>query len=114
MRKMVKWRKMLEILNPKSEILNKFEIKNSNISKSFFLSFGYLNLFRIWCLGFRIFSCLILIGCGGSVCGDSGEAPNTVTVITASGSTQFTVEIADTEAERATGLMNRTDLSSRQ
>ncbi|MBI4411573.1 MAG: DUF192 domain-containing protein [Deltaproteobacteria bacterium] len=57
---------------------------------------------------------MFFVGCGGAGCGDTAETTHTVTVIAASGSTRFTVEIADTEAGRAEGLMNRTDLTSRQ
>ncbi len=35
---------LVEILNPKSEIINNTKIE-----------FRYLNLFRVWCLRFRIF-----------------------------------------------------------
>ncbi|MBI2338922.1 MAG: DUF192 domain-containing protein [Deltaproteobacteria bacterium] len=60
-----------------------------------------------------IFLVLFIFGSCQSGCGDNGTTPDTVTVITRSGSTEFAVEIADTAAERATGLMNRTDLSDR-
>lgn len=63
---------------------------------------------------FGIFLTLLVCGACQSGCGDTAETADTVTVITASGSTRFTVEIADTEAERAEGLMNRTDLTSRE
>ncbi|MDO8520175.1 MAG: DUF192 domain-containing protein [Deltaproteobacteria bacterium] len=48
-----------------------------------------------------------------SACGNSTENSETtlVTVTTAQGSYPFTVEIADSTAERAEGLMNRTDLT---
>ena len=49
-------------------------------------------------------------GCGKTSGSETSPSP-TVTVNAASGSYPFSVEIADTESERATGLMNRTELA---
>ena len=50
-----------EILNTKSEMLNNIKYRNLNDQniKVLNFEFRYLNLFRIWCLGFRIFHTLL-------------------------------------------------------
>lgn len=52
---------LVKIINPKSKILNNTKTKNPNdrniFKERFVLNFELrcLNLFRVWCLGFRIF-----------------------------------------------------------
>jgi hypothetical protein len=59
-----------------------------------------------------LWAALLLAGCGGQVSGGTGTAPTLVpvTIRTAGGSHVFRVELADSVAEQAQGLMYRTDL----
>ena len=53
---------------------------------------------------------LALAGCGGGGEGENGDAGPTVVIETGDGEKEIAVEIADTNDERAVGLMGRTSL----
>lgn len=65
--------------------------------------------FKIVCL-LVFFSFAACSACGKTSSSSSEETP-TVTVTTSSGNYSFDVEVADSTTERATGLMNRTELA---